>query len=51
MKSKNETLITKATGSTNAGKKTLTVTLQISHLFLQKFNERLWFQQLARLFS
>lgn len=38
MKSSNETLISKATGSTNAGKKTLTETLQISHLLLQKFN-------------
>ena len=38
MKSSNETLISKATGSTNAGKKMLTATLQISHLLLQKLN-------------
>ena len=38
VKSRNETLIPKVTGSTNAGKKTLTATLQISHLFLQKLN-------------
>src|SRR6266702_4780452 len=38
MKSRNETLISKATGPTNAGKKTLMATLQISHLFLQKLN-------------
>ena len=38
MKSRNETLISKATRSTNARKKTLTATLQISHLFLQKLN-------------
>ena len=38
VKSRNETLIPKAIGSTNAEKKTLTATLQISHLFLQKLN-------------
>ena len=38
VKSRNETLIPKATGSTNAGKKTLAATLQVSHLFLQKLN-------------
>ena len=38
MKSGDETLISKATGSTNARKKTLTATLQISHLLLQKLN-------------
>ena len=38
MKSRNETLISKAIGPTNAGKKTRTATLQISHLFLQKLN-------------
>ena len=38
MKSRNVTLIPKATGSTNAGKKTLAATLQVSHLLLQKLN-------------
>ena len=31
VKSRNETLIPKATGPTNAGKKTLAATLQVSH--------------------
>ena len=38
MKSGNETLISKTTRPTNAGKKTLTMTLQIRHLFLQKLD-------------
>ena len=38
MKSENETLISKTTRPTNVGKKTLTTTLQIRHLFLQKLN-------------
>ena len=38
MKSGNETLISKVTRPTNIGKKTLTATLQICHLFLQKLN-------------
>ena len=42
MKSRNETLISKATGSTNAGKKMLTATLQISHLFFQKLNRSIY---------
>ena len=38
MKSGNETLISKMTRSTNAGKKALTTTLQIYHFFLQKLD-------------
>ena len=38
MKPRNKTLIPKVTGSTNAGKKMLAATLQVSHLFLQKLN-------------
>ena len=38
VKSRNETLIPKATRSTNAGKKLLAATLQISHLLLQKLD-------------
>ena len=42
VKSRNEALIPKTTRSTNAGKKLLAATLQISHLLLQKLDARIY---------
>ena len=42
MESGNESLVSKTTGPTNAGKKVLATTLQIRHFFLQKLDTSIY---------